>query len=101
MKIYVNDKNEIKDVHSTKDTSLREIVINDENHPFASWSIAKICCFKVEVKDGYVIMYTPYVDSRIIEHIDKLSKEDEALKKANISTQAQLDYVTMMTDIEL
>lgn len=77
MKIYVNDKKEIKDVGTTTDESLIEYVINDESNPFVNWSVAKICCYKVEVKDGYVTMFTPYVDSRIIEHIDQLGKENE------------------------
>lgn len=94
MKIYVNDKNEIKDVCTTTDESLIEVIINDENNPFVNWSVAKICCFKVEVKDGNVIMYTPYVDSRIIEHIDKLGKQD-------IKSEAKIDYIAMMTDIEI
>lgn len=95
MKIYVNDKNEIKDVGTTTDESLIEYVINDDiNNPFATWSIAKICCYKAVVENGIVTGFTPYVDSRLIEHIDRLGKE-------NASTQAQLDYVTMMTDIEI
>lgn len=94
MKIYVNNKNEIKDVGTTTDESLIEYVINDKINPFANWSVAKICCYRAEVENGIVTMFTPYVDSRIIEHIDQLGK-------ANASTQAQLDYVTMMTDIEV
>lgn len=94
MIIYVNNKNEIKDVNTTTNISLIELKINDKNNPFANWSIAKICCYKVEVTDGTVTMYTPYVDTKLIEHIDRLGKE-------NASTQAQLDYVTMMSDIEI
>ena len=94
MILYVNEKNEIKDVGTTTDESLIEYVVNDEENPFAGWSIAKICCFRAKVEDGIVTMYTPYVDSRLIEHIDQLGK-------ANASTQAQLDYVTMMSDIEM
>lgn len=94
MILYVNDKNEIKDVGVTTDESLIEYVINEKDNTFKNWSIAKICCYKVEVKDGYVKMCTPYVDNKLIEHIDQLGK-------ANASTQAQLDYVTMMSDIEI
>ena len=77
MRIYVNNKKEIKDVVTTTDNSLIEYVINDEYNPFINWSVAKICCYKAEVdEDGNVIMFTPYVDSRIIEHIDKLGKQN-------------------------
>lgn len=80
MKIYVNDRNEIKDVHSTNDTSLTEIVINDEENPFKDWSIAKICCYRAEVREGIVRMFTPYVNTLIIEHLDRLGVYEEGTK---------------------
>lgn len=92
MKIFINSNGEIKDVGHTNDLSLNMVEVSDSM--FEGWSIAKICCYKVNVENGNVTMFTPYVDSRIIEHIDKLGK-------ANASTQAQLDYVTMMSDIEI
>ena len=76
MKIFVNDRNEIKDVHSTKDNTLTEIVINDERNPFKNWSIAKICCYRVDVREGVVCMMTPYVNSLIIEHLDRLGEQN-------------------------
>lgn len=88
MKLYINDKNEIKDVHSTTDTSLREVVINDENHPFASWSVAKICCHAVYLKDGEYDGFYTCVDSRLIEHIDQLGKGNET--NANNLTDTQI-----------
>lgn len=94
MKIYINNKNEIKDVHNTTNKNLVEITINDEGNPFANWSTAKICCHKVTVVDGVVTNYTPYVDSKIIEHIERQGQE-------NINLQAQVDYLAMMTDIEI
>ena len=94
MILYVNDRNEIKDVDSTTDELLIPLTVSDENNPFLSWSPAKICCHKVEVKDGVVTGYTPYVDSRIIEHIERQGQE-------NINLQAQVDYLAMMTDVEM
>lgn len=76
MILYVNDRNEIKDVHSTKDNTLTEIVINDEKNPFKDWSIAKICCYRVDVREGVVCMMTPYVNSLIIEHLDRLGAQN-------------------------
>lgn len=93
MILYVNNENEIKDVNTTEDKTLTPLVVNDDT-TFDGWSIAKICCHKVEVSDGYITGFAPYVDSRLIEHIDQLGK-------ANASTQAQLDYVTMMSDIDI
>ena len=76
MKIFVNDRNEIKDVHSTKDNTLTEIIINDNENPFKDWSIAKICCYRVNVREGVVCMMTPYVNSLIIEHLDRLGEQN-------------------------
>lgn len=72
MIVYVNENQEIKDVNTTNLEGLTPLEISDENNPFANWSIAKICCYKVEVIDGIITMMTPYVDSRLIEHIDQL-----------------------------
>ena len=76
MRIFVNDRNEIKDVHNTKDTTLTEVIINDERNPFKDWSIAKICCYRVDVREGVVYMFTPYVNSLIIEHLDRLGEQN-------------------------
>ncbi len=76
MILYVNEKNEIKDVNTTSDPSLIPLEVNDETSPFQGWSTAKICCYKVEVAEGIVTMMTPYVDSRLIEHIDQLGREN-------------------------
>jgi len=77
MILYVNENNEIKDVNSTTNPSLIPLEVNDETNPFKGWSVAKICCYKVEVAEGQVVMMTPYVDSRLIEHIDQLGKESD------------------------
>lgn len=77
MILYVNENNEIKDVNSTTDPSLIALEVNDEANPFEGWSTAKICCYQVNVIDGMVTMMTPYIDSRIIEHIDQLGKESD------------------------
>lgn len=96
MILYVNENNEIKDVNSTSDENLIPLEVNDNSmdNPFLSWSPSKICCHKVEVKNGIVTMYTPYIDSRIIEHIERQGQE-------NITLQAQVDYLAMMTDVEM
>lgn len=96
MILYVNENNEIKDVNSTSDKNLIPLEVNDNtmDNPFLSWSPAKICCHKVEVKDGVVTSYTPYIDSRIVEHIERQGQE-------NITLQAQVDYLAMMTDVEM
>ncbi|MBQ2397338.1 MAG: hypothetical protein II304_09955 [Bacteroidales bacterium] len=96
MILYVNKKNEVKDVNTTSDETLTPLLVNDNtlDNPFLPWSPAKICCYKVEVKNGTVTMYTPYIDSRIVEHIERQGQE-------NINLKAQVDYLAMMTDIEM
>ena len=109
MIIFVNERNEIKDVNVTNDTSLRpyEIAESDLN-PFTNWPVAKICCYKVaftpEKVDGaetgkYIItMMTPYIDSRIIEHIEQLGNQNETNTAAVLETQDALCEVSADTE---
>lgn len=77
MIIFVNERDEIKDVDHTKDSTLIPHEIEFDN-PFAGWSTAKICCYKATVIGGRVNMMTPYVDSRLIEHIEQLGAQADA-----------------------
>lgn len=79
MILYTDNEGRIKDVGSTNDTSLIRLEVNDGDNPFTGWSVAKICCYKVQVNNGIVTMMTPYVDSRLLEHIDQLGKATEAI----------------------
>ena len=79
MILYVNEENEIKDVNITSDKSLIPLEVNDEENPFKNWPVAKICCYKVDVSDGMVTMMTPYIDSRLIEHISRLGESQKAI----------------------
>lgn len=81
MILFVNDKQEIHDVGSTADKSLSPLYVKDEGNPFATWSVAKICCYKVTVTDGVVTMFTPYIDSSIISHIDQLGRADDTMSE--------------------
>lgn len=75
MKVYVDSESKIRDVGSTKDTSLKELYINDSDNPFKGWSTAKICCYKVTVVDGVVTMMTPYVNSKLLDTIDMMGHQ--------------------------
>lgn len=79
MYISVNKKGEIKQVGVSTDPNLTSLYVNEdaEFFPFAGWSAAKICCYKVRVVDGIIMMMTPYVDSRLLEHFDQLGKQTE------------------------
>ena len=72
MIVYTDSNGCIKDVGTTTNPDLIEVEINDETNPFAGWSDAKICCYRIQVdEEGNVTMMTPYVDSRLIDFIDK------------------------------
>ena len=86
MIIFCNNKGEIKDVgiNSKADETLTRFEIEDEGNPFKDFSSAKICCYKCTVIGGKVTMMTPYLDSRLIEHIEQLGQSTE-INKADIS----------------
>lgn len=78
MIVYVDNNNCIKAVGVTSDSTLTPIEITDGT--FEGWSDGKICCYKINVVDGNVTMLTPYVDSRVIEHYDRLSTATEEVQ---------------------
>lgn len=90
MILYVNNKNEIKDVNVTTDNTLIPLEITDEWNPFLNWPVAKICCYRVTVSNGIVTMMTPYVDTRLMEHIAKLGSKDEMIEADVTDTQLAL-----------
>lgn len=89
MILFVNDKGEIRDIDSTEDKSLKELEITG-NNPFEGWSDARIRCYRVEVRDGEVVMMTPYVSSTILDHIDYLGHGTERVAENIINTQMAL-----------
>lgn len=104
MILFVNQNNEIKDVNVTADPTLIPLEVNDdEMNPFANWSVAKICCYKVSVSEGVVTMMTPYVDSRLIEHIDQLGKQGDSLETRADGTDESItgleDMILEMSEI--
>lgn len=98
MKVYVNSNNEIKDVGTCNDANLMEVEISDEFNPFMGWSVAKICCHKVILRNGKFAGFTPYVDSRLIEHIERLGKENEVTAEDVANTQMGLMETYEMTE---
>ena len=95
MVIFINNKNQIKAVNSTNDPDLKAYELVEKSNPFNTWSIAKICCYEVEVypekipestENGtvlketgkyFITMMAPYVDSHLIPFIDFLGRSEE------------------------
>lgn len=99
MIIFVNGKNEIKDVGETQSKGLIKLEIDDEVNPFKGWSNAKICCYKATVIEGRVTMMTPYVTSTLIEHVDQLGKRNDAnTEVSGINSSDISDTMLGLTD---
>lgn len=99
MKVYVDIENKIRAVNTTTDTSLTEVFIDEtaDTFPFKGWSTARICCYKVTVVDGIVIMLTPYVDSRNLEMIDNMGHQIDTTSDNTKVTTETVDGI--MTDM--
>lgn len=52
MIVFTDNEGRIKDVGTTTDETLIPHEINDTDNPFKGWSVAKICCYKVQVNNG-------------------------------------------------
>lgn len=89
MIVYTNSAGEIKDVNTTTDPTLTAQEITDGT--FDGMSTALICCYRVTVQDGVVVSKTPYIDSRLLEHIDQLGKQTEAITPWTASKTAYVD----------
>lgn len=81
MYIAINKRGEIKGVGVTTNPELTSVYIKDDENPFDGWSKAKICCYKVVVKDGVVMMMCPYIDSRLLDNFDYVGKETEFVEE--------------------
>ena len=89
MLIFVNDRGEIHDVNTTTDPKLTPIEVTDGS--LDDMSEALICCYRVKVEDGVVTMRTPYVPSTVLESIDRLGKQTEAITPWTASKTAYID----------
>lgn len=89
MKVYVNEQNEIHDVGSTNDTSLKEVILADGL--LDSWSEAKLCCYCVTTDGkGNVTAFWPYVSTTVIEQLDRLGIQSEIHEEGLTDTQMAL-----------
>lgn len=79
MFIFENDRNEIHDVDSTTDTNLHAVEVTDGT--FDNWSKARICCYVADVREGRVVTLYPYVNTIIVEQLDRLGVSEESNEK--------------------
>ena len=100
MVVFVDEKNQIKDVGSTNDSSLTKVFIDEkaDDYPFKGWNVAKICCYKVVVdENGVVLTYTPYIYSKLIAAIDSLGNENKKLRSNLTSATSTLESILIDT----
>lgn len=89
MYVYMNDQNEIKSV-DTPIEGLTGYYINDDRNPFSTWSAAKICCYKADIRNGIVYSFSSYINYDLVEHIDQLGLQNEGNSADIVDTQLGL-----------
>lgn len=92
MYLILNDNNEIKGVGVTTNPAYHSEYVdeNAEMYPFKDKSVAFMCCYRVSITDGIINSLTPYIDSRLIEHLDQLGKGEELNTEDITDTQLAL-----------
>lgn len=89
MILYINDKNEIKDVNITSNDSLTPIQVGDDF--VENYSKAKLCCYKLIFdENNEVIGLTNYIKTNLLECVNKLGKTDETAAIDILDTQVAL-----------
>ena len=84
MYLSVNEYNEVKKVGIDENLTLLFVDETREDFPFRGMSEARICCYRIKVKDGIIMMMTPYMDSISLDVIDQLGQSTE-VNKSDIS----------------
>ena len=94
MKLYVDKNGCIMAVNSTERTDLTEIYVDDtlDDFAFKGWSETRICCYRVEVTDGVITMFTPYVPTHMISALENLEKQNTELRATQEENDADLLY---------
>ena len=95
MILFVNDKNEIKDVDTTKDSTLKAYEIADSDlNPFANWSVDKICCYRVGLRPETV---TEVIGTEEITYTDLEGNEVTETRDVTETKETGKYLITMMT----
>ena len=94
MIIFVNERNEIKDVDVTRDETLKGYEIVDNNNPFKDWNVDKICCYKVGLTPETV---TEVVDIEEVTYTDEEGNEVTEEREITETKETGKYLITMMT----
>ena len=91
MLVYTDSNGCIKDVGTTSDDSLIPVeILDDEENPFKDWHVSRICCYRVNVVEGHVVMMTPYINSVLLDVIDRFGTADIQTAEDIISAEQEI-----------
>lgn len=91
MIVYTDNDGRIMAVKTSDDPDLIPVeIIDDEENPFHGWSDARICCYRIHVTDGHVDMMTPYVNSILIDIVDRFGTADAQTADDIISAEQEI-----------
>ena len=95
MIIFVNNRNEIKDVDVTRDETLKAYEISDSAlNPFEGWEVDKICCYRVGLTPETV---TEVIGTEEITYIDLEGNEVTETRDVTETKETGKYIITMMT----
>lgn len=91
MLVYTDNDGRIMAVETSDDPDLIPVeIIDDDDNPFAGWSDARICCYRIHATDGHVDMMTPYVNSILIDIVDRFGTADAQTAEDIISAEQEI-----------
>lgn len=82
MILYLNNRGEIHAVGSTERTDLTKVELDETaiGFPFCGWSYTRICCYRIEIENGYITMMTPYVPTHMMSALESLESRNAELE---------------------
>ena len=94
MIIFVNERNEIKDVDVTRDDTLTAYEIVDNENPFENWEVDKICCYRVGLTPERV---TEIIGTEEVTYTDLEGNEVTTTRDVTETKETGKYLITMMT----
>ena len=94
MILFLNNKNEIKDVDVTRDETLTAYEIAATDNPFEGWAADKICCYRVGLTPEKV---TEIVGTEEVTYTDLEGNEVTETRDVTETKETGKYLITMMT----